>query len=216
MELWTLWTHLLQTSLNFLSGHFGLSEAVSILAFTLFARLALLPLSLKAAYRAHQNKEALERIKPTLEGLRETHKANPSELAAQTAALYREQGITFLDKVSLLNMGSQGILGLGIFQTLKRASFQSGFLWISNLAKPDLVLTLLISLLMLLGAALMPGATAHPSTLLMVLIPIVVTVFAIAVMPSALGLYWATSNAVTVAQTLALRRMLARSRPLVA
>lgn len=191
MELWTLWTYLLQTSLHFFSAHFGFSEAISIMAITLIARLALMPLSLKAAYKAQKHKESMEQIKPAIEELRQTHQNNPSESAAQEAALYRRHGITLFDKLSLLNLGSQGISGMGIFQTLKRASFHSGFLWILNLAKPDLVLTLLVSLLVLLGAALMPGATSNPSQLLMLAIPILVTVFTLAALPSAVGLYWA-------------------------
>lgn len=216
MELWTMWTHLLEAALGFLGAHLGFSEAVSIIVLTLIARGALMPISLTAAYKAQKSKEAMERIKPALEALRETHQDNPSELAAQTMALYRQNGITFMDKVSVLNMGSQGIFGLGIFQVLKRTVFHSRFLWIPNLARPDLALTVLVGALMLLGTALMPGATGSTSLLLMIAVPVVISIIAVAALPSALGLYWATSNAVTVLQTLALRGLLARRRPLIA
>lgn len=216
MELWTMWTHLLEAALGFLGAQLGFSEAVSIIVLTLIARGALMPVSLTAAYKAQKSKEAMERIKPALEALRETHQDSPSELAAQTMALYRQNGITFMDKVSVLNMGSQGIFGLGIFQVLKRTVFNSRFLWISNLARPDLALTVLVGALMLLGTALMPGATGSTSMLLMIAVPVVISIIAVAALPSALGLYWATSNAVTVLQTLALRGLLARRRPLIA
>jgi YidC/Oxa1 family membrane protein insertase len=65
---------------------------------------------------------------------------------------------------------------------------------------------------MMLGMALMPGATHDASMLPMLAIAVAVSVFAVAALPSALGIYWATSNAVTVLQTLALRVMLARRR----
>lgn len=216
MELWTIWTHLLEAALGFLGAQLGFSEAVSIIVLTLIARGALMPVSLTAAYKAQKSKEAMERIKPALEALRATHKDNPSELAAQTMALYRQNGITFMDKVSVLNMGSQGIFGLGIFQVLKRTVFNSRFLWIPNLARPDLALTVLVGALMLLGTALMPGATGSTSMWLMIAVPVVISIIAVAALPSALGLYWATSNAVTVLQTLALRGLLARRRPLIA
>lgn len=216
MELWTMWTHLLEAALGFLGAQLGFSEAVSIIVLTLIARGALMPVSLTAAYKAQKSKEAMERIKPALEALRATHKDNPSELAAQTMALYRQNGITFMDKVSVLNMGSQGIFGLGIFQVLKRTVFHSRFLWIPNLARPDLALTVLVGALMLLGTALMPGATGSTSMWLMIAVPVVISIIAVAALPSALGLYWATSNAVTVLQTLALRGLLARRRPLIA
>jgi membrane protein insertase Oxa1/YidC/SpoIIIJ len=43
----------------------------------------------------------------------------------------------------------------------------------------------------------------------------VISVIFIAAMPSALGIYWATSNVCTVLQTLALRGLLARQARLV-
>ena len=212
MELWTLWTHTLDTALSLLAANFGFSEALTIIALTLMVRLSLLPVSLTSAYRMQRNKEAMERIKPQLEALRRTLQDQPRELAAQTLALYRAHGIVFMDKLSLLNLVSQSVFGLGIFQSLSRTVFHSKFLWIASLAKPDLWLTVLVSVLMLLGMALMPGATHDTSMLLMLAVPVVVSVIAVAALPSALGVYWATSNAVTLLQTLALRALLARRR----
>lgn len=210
MELWTLWTHALEASLSLLAVHFGLSEALTIIVLTLIVRASLMPVSLTAAYRMQKNKEAMERIKPKIEELRNTLKDNPRELAAGTMALYRENGIVFIDKLSLLNVFAQGVFGLGVFQSLNRVMFSSRFLWISNLAKPDLWLTVVVTVLMLLGMLLMPGATSDTSMLIMLAVPVVVSVIAVAALPSALGIYWATSNAVTLVQTLALRGLMAR------
>ncbi|MFA6311074.1 MAG: membrane protein insertase YidC [Sterolibacterium sp.] len=214
MELWSMWTHLLETLLGYFAVHLGYSEAVSIIVLTLIARVALMPVSLTSAYRMQRNKEAIERIKPALEELRQSFKNNPSELATRTMALYRKNGITFLDKVSLLNIGSQGVFGIGVYQVLNRMVFSSKFLWISNLAKPDFLLTVLVGTFVVLAMVLMPGATADTSMLLMIAIPVLISVVAVAALPSALGIYWATSNAVTIVQTLALRALLARPRPL--
>jgi len=46
--------------------------------------------------------------------------------------------------------------------------------------------------------------------LIMLVISVVVAVVTIAALPSAIGLYWATSNSVTLLQTLALRGLLRR------
>ncbi len=212
MELWSLWTQQLETAVTFLAAHFGLSQALAIILLTLIARAVMMPLSLTSAYKMQKNKAAIERIKPELEALRKTYKDNATELAKCTMALYRENGITFIDKISLLNIGSQGVFGLGVYQVLSRVAFNSKFLWIANLAKPDFYLTILVGALMLLGMALMPGATADTQMLLMLAIPVVISVVFIAALPSALGIYWATSNAVTVLQTVALRVLLARNR----
>lgn len=216
MELWTMWTHALQAGVGLIAAQLGLSEALAIIVLTLIARAAMLPVSLASAYRMQINKEAVARLKPTLEALRERLKADPAELARQTMALYRENGVQFIDKLSLLNIGSQSVFGLGLFQALNRISFDSKFLWIANLAKPDLWLTLLVGALMLLGMTLMPGALHETNMLLMMAVAVIVSVVTIAALPSALGLYWATSNAATVLQTLALRGLLARRRRLMA
>jgi YidC/Oxa1 family membrane protein insertase len=216
MDLWTMWKHLLEAGLGLIAAQLGLSEALAIIVLTLIARAAMMPVSLASAYRMQINKEAVARLKPALEALRERLKADPAELARQTMALYRENGVQFIDKLSLLNIGSQSMFGLGLFQALNRISLHSKFLWIANLAKPDLWLTLLVGALMLLGMALMPGALHETHTLLMLAVAVLVSVVAIAALPSALGLYWATSNAVTVVQTLALRGLLARRRRLMA
>ena len=214
MTLWTLWTNLLQHVLGFLSAHLGGSEALGIILLTVLARLALLPLSVKAALRSQRNKEALERLKPELESLKEVCKDDQAELGRRTMALYREHGISFLDRVSVLNMASQTLFGLGFFQSLRRTVFQARFLWIATLAKPDLLLTLLVGALMLVGMALMPGATANTSMVIMLFLSVLISIFAIAALPSAIGLYWATSNAMTVVQSLVLRSLLARQKPL--
>lgn len=211
MELWSLWTQLLEGSLGYLATHFGFSDAVAIIILTLTARALLMPVSLTAAYRMHKNKMAIERIKPRIEELRSTYK-DPSERANRTMALYRENGIKFMDRVSLANIGSQGVFGVGVYQVLSRLPFSSPFLWIANLAKPDLLLTLLVGVLMALGFAFMPGTAADASNMLMLAIPVVISVVAIAALPSALGVYWATSNVVTIIQTLALRVILARQQ----
>ena len=210
MELWTMWTHALEAGIGLIVAQLGLSEALAIIVLTLIARAAMMPVSLASAYRMQINKQAVARLKPKLEALRERLKADPAELARQTMALYRDNGVRFVDTLSLLNIGSQSVFGLGIFQALNRMSFHSKFLWIAHLAKPDLWLTLLVGALMLLGMALMPGALHETNMLLMLAVAVLVSVVAIAALPSALGLYWATSNAVTVLQTLLLRALLAR------
>jgi YidC/Oxa1 family membrane protein insertase len=212
MNPWAEWLQLLDGSLSFLTTNVGLSEAMAIVVLTLVARAMMMPVSLGAAYRAQRNKQALERIKPALEQLRETFKDNPAELAARTMALYREQGIRFFDKLTLLNIGTQASFGLGAFQVLKRSAFASPFLWIASLAKPDVLLTLLVGALMLLSLSLMPGVGADASAWVMFAIPVLLSVVAVAALPSALGVYWATSNAVGVAQSLALRALLTKRR----
>jgi YidC/Oxa1 family membrane protein insertase len=205
-----MWTQFLEAGVAFIALKFGLSQAAAIIVLTLIARTALMPISLTSAWRMQLNKEVLVRLKPELVALRERLKDDAAALARETMALYRTHGFTVIDRATLLNIGTQGAFGIGIYQALSRMAFNSKFMWIANLAKPDPWLTVIVGALALLGMALMPGATGDASMLPMMVIGVVLSVFAVAALPSALGLYWATSNAVTVLQALALRLMLRR------
>jgi len=208
VELWTSWLSFLSSSLSLLSAQFGLSEAVAIITLTAVARLALMPVSLRAAYQGELSRRALERLKPELLKLRETFKDDRAQLSARTMQLYRDHGINPLGRWGLLNIGSQADFGIGVFQILQKADFTSRFLWIANLAKPDLWLTAVVTVLMLLGMALMPGTSMETPMALLLAIPLVIAVIAIATMPSAIGIYWATSNVFSVVQAVILRVIL--------
>ncbi len=210
MELWHFWTTLLSDTLQALALQWGLPEAVAIIGLTLIARVGLMPVSLTAAYRAELNKRRIQALKPALAALKEQHAGSPAALQAATLALYRQHGVRLLDRITLLNIGTQGAFGLGLFQALGQTGFAGRFLWIGSLAKPDVWLTVLVALLMALGMALMPGMGSDPSMWMMVAVSVIVATVAVASMPSAVGLYWATSNVLTLVQNLVLRLMLRR------
>lgn len=212
MEIWHLWTTALSTGIFSLAGHFGLSEAMAIILLTLIARTVLMPISLSTSYRMELNKQKLKHLKPELYQLRERCKDNPTELAARTMQFYRDNGIRFFDRLSLLNMGAQGFFGLGLFQVLGKGTFSAKFLWIANIAKPDMLITILVGLLMLACMALAPGGVSEPTMLLMIGVSVIVAVVSVASMPAAVGLYWATSNVVSILQALALHALLRRRR----
>lgn len=204
MEIWSLWNELLRAGIDTLGAHFGVSQAVAIILFTLLGRLLLMPISLKAAYTMQRNQLALKCIKPQIERLKEEFSNEPAILAQKTMALYKEHKIKFLDRTSVANITSQGIFGLGLFQALQAMTIQGKFLWIANLAKPDAALAFLAGALTFFAMILMPSATEH-STLVLFIVPAIVSMFVIASFPSVIGLYWATSSFVTCVQSLIIR-----------
>lgn len=207
MELWSMWMQGLNALYTLFSIQFGLPEAVSVVALTLVLRLICLPLSLTAAYQAQQNKQRMDLLKPKLDALRARLKDDPQQLAAQTMALYREQGISFLGKWGLLNMLAQSSVGIGIYRTVMSLSLSSRFLWISNLAKPDVLLTVIVTILMVVAMMLMPGATQNSMSAWIILIPVGISLIFLISMPASVGLYWATTNVVTLLQSIALKTM---------
>lgn len=204
MEIWNIWIIAITNSISFISMNLGISEAFAIIIFTLIARIMLMPISLKSAYLMHKNKVALTKLKPEIEQLKDTYSDNPGEIAKRTMAIYKKNGIKFLDKTTVFNIGTQGVLGLGIFQALKSMVFSSKFMWIADIAKPDVILAFIVGVLTFISMQLMPGAVEQQNTLIF-FIPAIISMFVLVSFPSALGLFWATSNIVTLMQTLALR-----------
>lgn len=207
------WNDLLGSSIAFLSQHFGLPEALSIVLFTLLVRLCLMPISFSAAYRGHKNKLALAAIKPEVDHLKEVYKDNPAELAKRTMSLYSKHGISFFDKKSILNLGTQSLFGIAMYHALRNIPFTSKFLWIASIGKPDVVLTLLVGLLTFLSMMVMPGMNEHHS----MIICVVASLFSIYIListPSVLGLYWVVTNFFSIGQSLFLRYFLYRESQL--
>jgi len=208
MELWHVWTSLLQAVLSSLSMRLDVSDAVSIILLTLIVRALLMPISLSASLRMETNKRTMQGLKPEIERLRQQHAGDGAALASATMKLYREHGVGLFDRLTVANVATQSLFGIGLFQVLRKATTSSRFLWIANLAKPDLLLTILVAALMLLGMILMPNLSAEPGALIMIGIVVAIATISIFALPSTVGIYWATSNAVTVVQTLALRELL--------
>jgi len=94
---------------------------------------------------------------------------------------------------------------------LRKIKLAASFLWISDIARPDLILALVTGTLMLVAMTLAPGSHQQLS-LVMIMIPVAISVISIATFPSAIGLYWASSNLVSLTQTLVVRHIIARQR----
>ena len=209
MGIWTLWTNGLADALGFLSAYGGLTQAWAIVVLTLAARLAIAPLSIGAMLRADRNRQQLDALKPELTALRERLKNDPRALSEKTMALYRQHGVRFFDRVTLTNLVAQTTFGLGMFRMLRKLKFAARFLWIPDISKPDLILALVTGALM--AMSMMFGPAAHQQmSLAMVIIPVAISLISIAAFPSAIGLYWATSNLVSLTQTLVVRRIIAQ------
>jgi YidC/Oxa1 family membrane protein insertase len=217
MQIWYLWTDSLTHLLSLIGNQFGVSQACAIICLTMLARVAMMPVSLGAALRTQRNRRKAEQIKPELEKLRERYRDAPQELAKATMQLYRQHGIGFMDRLTLLNIGTQAGFGLGILQVLRSTPLASPFLWIANIARPDFLLTLLVCVLMSAGMMLAPETSAQSSSLVaMIVVSCIVTLITLSAMSSAVGIYWATSNVFSIGQSMILRTILRRRRVMTA
>ena len=111
------------------------SYGVAIILLTFAVRSALFPLSRKQAASAKRMQE----LQPQMTALREKHKDDKERIAQETFALYRKHGINPVGGCLPV------LIQIPIFMTLWRtlnvsvALRQAEFLWIDNLAAPDML-----------------------------------------------------------------------------
>lgn len=184
----------------------GGSLGGAILALSFGVRFALLPLSVQLARRARRNQEILEALKPEIEQLKKRFEKKPERLFAEMHELYRKHDYNPLDIPALL----AGFIQLPVFAILYRSirsalASHTAFMWIRNLAAPDVFLTLGILLITGLTAYLMPSASEHARYVL-IMIQVAVTGLIVWKLAAGLALYWVSSSVVSLLQTLWLRR----------
>ena len=207
MALWQAWTDLLQGILQTLSVDWRLGGGVAIIVLTGVLRGALLPLTWWLAYRAALRQVILARLEPQLKLIREISPKDPHAQMQKTLELYRQHGIKIADGKSFLGACVQMPIFYGFYQALKTAGGSAGFLWIRNLARPDLPLAIVAALA---TAAMMAVAPHMPENvrLLLILVPAILCFMAALHFSSGVALYWITSNLFGMVQTLVLRRVL--------
>ena len=145
-------------------------------------------------------------LKPKLARLNERHAGDPAAKAKAMQALYREHGVSGGLGSSLLVALVQAPLGAGIYAAIRQGVAGAGsFLWIPKLARPDVMLALVVGLLSFAALLLNPAMSEQARTLLHWL-PVVVSFLVVWHLAAGLGLYWAGSSGVNLLQMALLRR----------
>jgi YidC/Oxa1 family membrane protein insertase len=183
------------------------SAGAAILTLSVVVRIALLPATLHSARRSRRMADAQRVIRPQLERLNERWKAEPTRLHAEVLRLYRRHGIRPVRDSGLVGGLVQLPFVAALYSVIREGLGTAGrFLWIRDLAKPDPLLALIASALTGLVAATAPGAGAGPMTRAGMALSMLVTFLVLTRMAAGIGLYWAASSAVGVAQGWILRR----------
>lgn len=189
----------------------GLSQACGglgpgIVMLSLLVRLSLLPLTVRIARRERERQAALRSLAPIIHKLEAKYHSDPRRLRAELLELYRRHGYNPMDVGSLLESLVQLPIVIGLYTAIKRGLAAGGrFLWISNLAQPDALLALMIGVLTYLASALHPGVPQQ-TRIFVALLPALLTVYLAWNVASGVGLYWATSTIVGVAESALVRR----------
>src|SRR5689334_7951666 len=182
---------------------FGNSVGSGILAVSVLVRVALLPLTLRAARRAMEHQARVAALKPELERLKRRFGDDRAALAEATMTLYRERGIGVVPQGTLAATLVQLPVGAALYQAFARGlGPKLSFLWVGDLARPDAILAGVAASLAGLAAGL--GTTSsHRSA---VAISATITLLIAWRLSASVALYWIASSGVGAVQALVLRR----------
>jgi YidC/Oxa1 family membrane protein insertase len=207
--VWSSFVELLQYGIFTLTHFYGGQLGAAIVTFGLLARLALLPLTTRIALRSRAHARRIKTLQPALQRVRERWKDDPNRMVQETMAVYQREGIRPMDPALLKGTLIQMPLFLGLFQSI-RAVVATGvarqpFLWISSLAKPDLLVAVVVS--GLVGAGVFANASGPPNTLrVLLLISCLGTFLMLLRFSAGFGLYMGASAVVSALQGLIVRR----------
>ncbi|MEO7995903.1 MAG: YidC/Oxa1 family membrane protein insertase [Gemmatimonadaceae bacterium] len=212
MPIWLAFVDLIRSLLLSLAHTAGGSVGSAIFALSVIVRVIVLPLTIKAALRARESAERLRALEPELKRLRERHAKDPQRLWTETRALHQQHNIQAMPKIALLNMAVQAPLGMAVYRVIVENAARAGrFLWMADLARPDVFITGIAAAAASLAVLLAPGGPGVNNKVNAVIIG-VVTVAITWRLVAGVGLYWVGSSAVGVAQSLILRRVTKRPR----
>jgi YidC/Oxa1 family membrane protein insertase len=134
--------------LAYLAQEFGGSLGCAIITLSSGMRVALLPLTIKLARRGRRNQEIMQALQPEIEQLKRRFEKKPERLFEEMHKLYKEHDCRPFDIPTLIGNFVQLPIFAILYSSIRRSlTSSSAFLWIKNLALPDMCLTFSIVLL---------------------------------------------------------------------
>jgi YidC/Oxa1 family membrane protein insertase len=203
---WAQFVDLIYALLVVVSTALGGSMGWAIAVVSFAVRVALLPLTLRVAYRGLETRAAFRHLEPELKRIRARYKKDQARLLEETARLSQKHGIKLADGRSLFSMILQLPIFVGLFGAIQRGLGEGGsFLWIRNIATPDLPLAAICALLTALSSWLAPEVPAS-QRVPMVLLSAVLTVFFLSRLAAGLSIYALAQGVVGLGQAVLVQR----------
>ena len=139
--LWTNVVEVLRGSLFALAHFCGGSFGAAILLASAAMRVALVPITFSATRRRLIQEQKLREIAPQTEALKKRYAKKPDEFAIALQKLRADNGLALFDRKSMLTGLASFPPGAALYAAVRSAASRAGgFLWIADLAKPDLLL----------------------------------------------------------------------------
>lgn len=184
--------------INGLVGNYGLA----IIIFTIIIKLLLYPLSAKQA----RSMKDMQKVQPELKKIQEKYKDDKQKQTEAMTALYKEHGVN--PAAGCLPM----ILTLIIIFPLYRAIYgldmsNTTFLWIQNLADPDIALVIINGLAMAGQTYITTKLSGNnnQNNLMMWMMPLFILFIGFQ-LPAGVLIYWLTQTVLTGAQQYIINR----------
>ena len=136
---------LFEAGFTFFQSELTLTAGLAVVAFTVCLRLLLLPISFPALWQGIKQRQQLAKLQPQITSLKEKYQQEPAVMSAKLMQLYKSNGISFINKTNVLNVVGQGVTGFGFFQFLSNSAISGRFMWMADLAKSDLLLSIAVA-----------------------------------------------------------------------
>ena len=155
---------------HLLNGSLG----ASVVLVSTIARLAVLPLVLRAARDARATQAKLAALKPHLDRLQKRYKTDRRKLLFETQELYRKNDVKLIGSSGFASMLVQLPLIGALFAAVRDGlGARVRFLWVADLGRPDAMLTAVVVALTgvaTLAAPVTPGSPVGPRLLTAVIV----------------------------------------------
>ena len=206
MDLWSDAIELIRSAMFLYAQATGGSLGAGIIVVSLAIRVFMLPVTLRVARSAAAHQAVLRKLQPELDAVRERYRKEPERVIRETRRLFAREGVSPFPASSLLGTLVQIPVLLMLFSAVRRVSeVGRRFLWIRDIARPDLIVTLVVTVLTGATVAVGTGSSEQAQNVLLVL-PVVITIVALSQMGAGVGLYWGASGTVSLVQATLLRR----------
>jgi len=196
MFVWHSLVSFLVALLWALAQLYGGNLGLAIVTLSLIVRLSLVPVTVRIARHAHAQQEIFLALRDDIAKLKARHRASPERLASELSKLYQKHGVRPVSTVSVTGGFLQFITGAALYSAIKRGVGAGGrFLWIADLARPDVILAVATGVLTFVASLVGPHLPEH-SRLAVAVLPAIMTAVLAWHLASGLVLYWASSTAV--------------------
>jgi len=197
--MWSYFVNIMKDVLSFFHQWTG-SYGVAVILLTVAVKALLYPLT----HQQFKSMRDMQKIQPHMKELQEKYKDKPEELQKRMMGLYKEHKVNplggclpLLVQMPILFMLYSAVL------SFKAAFATEGFLWVHNLAKPDIPLLLLYAVSLYLSSKMTvtDPSQAQTQKTMAIMMPFLFTFMAwIYKWPAAFILYWLVFNVLSTVQ----------------